>query len=126
MLKGSLQRGDEFSCTRFKIALEKAVRTATITIHVLGQRGPKLYVAYVADGVLIQQNTINIKQAFIHLLEEAKKIGARSNDDKTKYIHLTCNRKRDCIRKNITVDVYNFKHKKIFKYVGDVLTNDKK
>lgn len=48
---------------------------------------------------LVEQNTVNIKDAFIHLEEETRKIGLRIDEDKTKYRHLISKRKRDTLRR---------------------------
>lgn len=119
-----LKQGDALSPALFNIALEKVVRRTELTTNIFGHNGPCLILAYADDLDVVGRSTVNVKEAFIKLEKEAKKMGLKVNEEKTKYMHMTRNVGRDRIRQNVTMDEYNFEHVQTFQYLGALITSD--
>ncbi|ERL86048.1 hypothetical protein D910_03462 [Dendroctonus ponderosae] len=68
-----LKQGDDLSPLLFKIALEKATRSAEIQTELLTTRGPKLLLAYADDSDIIGDSTPTVKarrQEIIKMTEQ--------------------------------------------------------
>jgi len=73
---------------QYYLALEKAIRTASVKAEIFGPGGPKLILAF-ADDIGAVGCTVNVKENFIKIEEEAQRIGLRVNEGKTKYMHVS-------------------------------------
>ena len=64
---------------------------------------------------------IKMRETFIRYEKETEKIGLQINENKTKCVHKPKGPEQ---RWNITIEDYNFKRVKEFKYLGATITED--
>lgn len=86
--------------------------------RVLAVRSQKLCFVYGNDIDLIGQNTISMTKVFKHIDDEARRIGLRITQHKTKYMHLNRNKMRE------NASNYNFAHVQEIKYLDVVITSE--
>lgn len=94
-----------------------------IQTKVFGFREPNLLLAYADDIDLVGRYTVKVKEKFVCMEGEAKKMGFCINECKTNNTHVARNSAQDRIRQNITIDKYNFENFQSFKYLVTVITS---
>lgn len=73
--------------------------------------------AYADDIDVVKSSIPTLNETLGKIKIEAKKTGLMVNEEKTKYICLTWQKRRDRIPRNATIDKYNFERVRRFKYL---------
>jgi len=68
-----LKQGDALSPVLFNLALENAIRTASVKAEIFGPGGPKLILAYADYIGAVEESTVSVKENFIKIEEEAQR-----------------------------------------------------
>lgn len=123
-INSGLKQGDALSPLLFNVILEKAIRAAQIKTELLTANGPKLFLAYADDIDLVGNNVITVKEIFNKIETETRKMGLIVNEEKTKYMCINRQNRRDRIGQNVTIDTFNFERVERFKYLGATITTD--
>lgn len=119
-----LKQGDAMSPLLFNIVLDKAVRYAQIKTELLTTDGPRLLLAY-ADDIDLMGNTVaSVKELFNKVEKETLRMGLIVNEEKTKYMCINRQKRRDRLGQNVSINNYNFERVEQFKYLGATVTAD--
>jgi endonuclease/exonuclease/phosphatase family metal-dependent hydrolase len=120
-LKGFIQ-GDGISCDFFNIALEKIIREAQIQTRGTTFTKSVQILGFADDIDLVGWTKEDINEAFQGLEREARQLGLKVNETKTKYMLTT---KQESLRQRIGQSVqlgeYNFEVVEEFIYLGSLL-----
>jgi len=116
-IETGLRQGDGLSTILFNFALEKVIRALSINWKGTIFSTSKQITAFADDADLLGRGVLAVKESFMEMDTEAKKVGLQVSEDKTKY--LTLDRKEGSrVGQNITMDEYNFEVVQSFKYLG--------
>lgn len=118
-----VRQGDALSATLFNLAINQVLQNIRDTGNIVSKS--KQISAYADDVVLTARNRRYLKEMFLEMEEEGKKIGLEVNDSKTKYMHMTAMEGRRS-QENMIVNRHNFENVRSFEYLGTTLTNNNK
>lgn len=110
-----LKQGGALSPTLFNMVLKKGERNENRNSAVRGlwiKPAVSIRRRYRRDGLSV----IKAKELFYKIEKEAACTGLKVNEAKTKYMHVS-RPGRARLGQNVTMDTYNFKHVKQFKYL---------
>ena len=78
----------------------------------------------VDDNNFIGGTVLTIKNIFNNIDKPTEEEGLKVNEDRIKYMCVNRMGRRNIIGQNVTVNIYNFKRVKRFKYLGSTVTAD--
>lgn len=122
-LNRGVRQGDTLSATLFNIALHRILEKIATSGTIASKS--KQICAYADDVVFIARNERTLKEMYIELQMEGKKMGLEINVDKTKYMQMTTNIARQN-RNDLTVENSSFQNVTIFTYLGAEINSENK
>ena len=124
--KTGLKQGDALSPLLFNIALQKIINKLKLTPAGINIKEERINImAYADDIILIGESELEIRELIIELEENAREIGLKINQDKTKYVILRKAKITGDKKREIKINKYTFEKVDNFKYLG-VITNENK
>jgi len=119
-----LKQQDAISPVLFNIALDKAIRTAKISVKLFSRYGPRLLLAFADDIDVVGNTVLTVNDLFSMVETQAAQMGLRINENKTKYMLTSRTGRGDRVGQNVTMKEYNFERVTIFKYLEATITQD--
>jgi hypothetical protein len=121
-IQSGLKQGDALLPLLFNFALEYAIRKVQEKQVGLKLNGTHQFLAYADDLNLLGDNIATIRENKGTLIDASKEVGLEINEEKTKYILLSCNQN---VGQNWDIKIANrsFENVSQFKYLGTTVTN---
>jgi sorting nexin-29 len=122
-IKNGLRQGDALACVLFNIALEKVIRDSGIQM-----RGTIIYrslqlLAYSDDIDIIARSEAKLIKTYTVLKISAEKMGLKVNEEKTKYMMISDNKRNLITKQDLNIYGQKFERVNRFIYLGS-LVND--
>ena len=114
------KQGDRLSTLLFNLALEKVARAMSINWNGTILNTSKQLTAFADDTDLLGRGILKVKESFVEMDMEARKVGLVVSEDKTKYMVLDRSHGTR-IGQNLTMNEYNFEVVQSFKYLGSIV-----
>ena len=122
-----MKQGDALSPLLFNIPLQKIINKLKLIPAGIKIKEERINImAYVDDIILIGESELEIRQLIIELEENARKIGLKINQEKTKYMILGTAKITGDKRGEIKVSKYTFEKVENFKYLGVIINENNK
>ncbi|KAL0271345.1 UNVERIFIED_CONTAM: hypothetical protein PYX00_008462 [Menopon gallinae] len=123
LVKNGLRQGDPLAPTLFNLALEAIMRQSdTTNTPDFNSPDDTTTLAFADDVVMISQSRNKLVEKCADFLGAAKQMGLLVNEEKTKYMCVT-RQKRRTVDSTIPVNNYRFQEVESFKYLGVTLDN---
>lgn len=120
-INSGVRQGDGLSPILFNIAIEEAMQIIS-QIDLGVKVGAKVNIlAFADDVVILAESFEDVKTLTKVFIKEAGKVGLKTNDKKTKYMHFTRNQNHR--EGSLQVDGHEFDHVHEFKYLGVIISN---